>query len=411
MNRKDLLTWFRSKKWYEQLFLFILLIRPVVEPFFYLKNSSPLLSPLYWIAFLSFFICIKGISSNLKYKSPFDMHFGIWTVLALLNIFCLFFSYELLEYVAAGLRLINPILIFYFLRGLIKNKSDLYGLLTIFLLSCGIACLWFMFDLSSSGFNLRDKSSFADVVNYGLYANIALIIAFYFYLKKQVSFTEFWKPKLYLIVGIVLLTILTHFAIKHLSSIAVSAIVVCLYVFYLSRKKIGSFVLVLGVIVTLLLSIGEQFYDSVINERIQYELEVVEGSRAKTQALHGRVNRWEWLSKDFFSGTYYGQFFGYPLNMKYSDHMVGITPHNDFLRILFFTGFVGLFFYLRFLVLSFIKVRKMLLPDKFLAYASLLTLVLYSVSTVPTFYQGFNNFIFGILAFIALPKQVLDEEI
>jgi hypothetical protein len=130
---------------------------------------------------------------------------------------------------------------------------------------------------------------------------------------------------------------------------------------------------------------------------------VIQGTRDIDQALHGRMSRWTWLIGDFRDAPFYARLFGYPLSLNYSSHMIGITPHNDFLRILFFTGYAGLIIYMILLIKVFNKARNMDVPDRYLILVVLMATVLYSVSTVPTFYQNFINILMMVFAYTALP--------
>ena len=404
-----LFKWFKSKKWFEKFFLILILLRPIAEPFFYLKKSSPMLSPLYWIGVLTFLICLLGISVNNKIKSKNDNYFNFWTILVVVNILCLLASTDFLNFFIFGLKLIYPVIIFYFFRGFIKSKYDLYGILMFLFISSGIASLWFLFDIQTVGLNLRVQSSFADVINYGVYANLALICVLYFALKFQILKKVLWKPKTLLILGVFLISLLTFYAIKHLASIAVFISILATFAYFLSRKKIGPFIVVIGIFLITFLIIADRFMEDVVNERIVREVQVVNGNRDQSQALHGRVSRWEWLFEDFSKAPYFNQVFGYPTSLQYSNHMIGVTPHNDFLRVLFFTGFFGLFFYLGFLFRMIQSIKKLAISEKFLLLSALFCFFLYSISTVPTFYPGFNNFIFAIFAFVSLPIQKINE--
>jgi hypothetical protein len=409
MNMKYIRLWFKSKKGYEKLFLFLIFVRPIVEPFYYFKENSLLFSPLYWIGFLTFIICIVGIFSNAKYRSPLDEHFWWWSMLVILNIAFLYFSNEPITFINYALKLIYPVTIFYFLRGFVKSKSDLYALLFVFISSGIIATLWMFYDISSSGLNLREKSSFADVVNYGIYFNILLLAILYFYLKSRFYKKVVLKPTFTIVIILIAIGLLTHLSIKHLSSVAVSLLICSIFIYYTSKKSMGNFVIGIGIAVTVLFSIGDKFYENVMEDRMKREVQVLEGKRNKSQALHGRMSRWEWLTNDFSKSSTIAIFFGYPLDMKYANHMIGVTPHNDFLRITFFTGFLGLATFLWFLLMVFRRIKHLMVSERFLCYTSLLVFILYAISTVPTFYPGFNNFIFTVFAFVSLPLKKTNE--
>jgi hypothetical protein len=188
-----------------------------------------------------------------------------------------------------------------------------------------------------------------------------------------------------------------------MASIAVIFFVTGIFIYYLSKRKKASAFGFFIVAVALVWSFGQKFYTEVMEQRVSKEMEVVEGTRDESQALHGRVTRWQNLANNYSRAGFIPQVLGYPFTMQYSNHMIGINVHNDFLRILFFTGILGIIFYLLFVALIIRRIRFMSPPEKFLAYAAMTTFILYSISTVPTFYPGFNNFSFTIMAFLALP--------
>ncbi|MBI2258349.1 MAG: hypothetical protein HYU67_05565 [Flavobacteriia bacterium] len=406
---KSILRWFTTKLWFEKVFLIIILLRPIIEPFYYLKSQSILFSPLYWIAFITFFISIIGIFSNSKYKSNLDYSFSFWTIFVLLNLFFLYFSTTIIDYVILFLKLIYPVIIFYFLRGLIKTKEDFKNILSFFLLSSLTAFLWLIYDIGQNGFNLRLKSSFADVVNYGLYANMGFLIISYFFISKKENFLS-KNTRITLFIIILILVVLTHFAIKHLSSIGVTVLILAFFQWYSLKKNISNFFFAFLLICSLFFGIADKIYQQVIQERIVKEVEIVEGTRAKSQALHGRATRWDWLWKEFTKQSLPVQLVGFPTSIQKSEYMIGITPHNDFLRILFFTGFFGLICYLYFLFSVLKLIKYFLFYERFLLYTGFFMYIIYSFSTVPTFYPGFNNFIFSLFAICALPIKKAHEE-
>lgn len=409
MKIKDILNWYRSKRWFERLFLILLLLRPIVEPYFFLKNTSPLLSPLYWIAILTFFICLFGIFSSKKYPSKLDRSYAWWVILVVINTICFAFSSEFITFIIFALKLLYPVLIYYFLRTFIHNKKDLQGILIIILISCFFASIWFLKDIATHGLNLRDQSSFADIVNYGFYINFALVIMMYFVLNGKTILFAGKNNNLYFLLSILLFSGATHWGIKHMSSIAVMAVIILLFSIFLIRKNVVYASVFITLIIGSFLYFGKTFYKEVINDRLEKEIEVVEGERRQGQGLHGRISRWIWLEKEYSAADPYAQFFGYPTMLKYSGHMVGITPHNDFLRILFFTGILGIFFFLRFIALAMSRIRHLARNERFLSIGIFLIFMLYSLSTVPSFYPGFNNLIFTLFAFLALPIRKLHE--
>jgi O-antigen ligase len=107
---------------------------------------------------------------------------------------------------------------------------------------------------------------------------------------------------------------------------------------------------------------------------------------------------------DFRTAPFIAKLAGYPLSLKHSTHMISITPHNDFLRIMFFTGYAGLIFYLFLLYKVFWRVKYNDVPERFFIYAILVSTILYSITTVPTFYPGYVNILMITFAYSALPR-------
>jgi O-antigen ligase len=99
------------------------------------------------------------------------------------------------------------------------------------------------------------------------------------------------------------------------------------------------------------------------------------------------------------------QFIGYPTTLRYVYPYIGIGSHNDFLRVLFATGVLGLLFYLVFLWRIFNRLFLLPAPQQFLLLGTLIAIVFYSISVTPTFYAPFMYFALSIFAYSALPEN------
>jgi hypothetical protein len=183
--------------------------------------------------------------------------------------------------------------------------------------------------------------------------------------------------------------------------------VVGLFLFHDMRRRSIQIMLYLVVTLVVVFMYGDAFYEEVINPRMEKEIEVIQGERETSQAFHGRMWRWQWLWGNYERSSFLAKMIGYPYDQEYSKHMVGITPHNDFLRMFFFVGIIGFITYLVFLVRITRRVKYLNKSDRFVSIALLSSLVLYSITTVPTFYVGFVNMYATLFAFLALPRQVL----
>jgi O-antigen ligase len=204
--------------------------------------------------------------------------------------------------------------------------------------------------------------------------------------------------------GIVLLGM---WEIKHMASIAVFFVVVALFLRHDIRRRVIQIVLYSIITIVVVLMYGDKFYQEVINPRVEKEVEVLEGQREQSQAFHGRMSRWTWLWGEWKRAGIFPKMIGYPWSMGYSRHMVGITVHNDFLRMFFFTGIIGFIVYLIFLGKIIRRIKYLNKADKFISVALLMSLLLYSMTTLPTIYVGFMNVYVTLFAYLALPQQVL----
>jgi hypothetical protein len=95
MNFKEWLAWYRSlpitKKW----FIILILIRPISDNFYDLKEVSVLTSPLYIIGILTPLLILFSFTSprlSAPKRSLIDIPFYIWGAFVLLNCFYMYFT-------------------------------------------------------------------------------------------------------------------------------------------------------------------------------------------------------------------------------------------------------------------------------------------------------------------------------
>src|SRR5690606_37404668 len=98
MTFKEWKLWLSALPWPLRWFPILVLIRPIVDNFYFLKEVSPLLSPLYAVGILTPVLTIVGI---LHYKnsqtSAIDKAFLYWSFSVLISCLFIFFygSYSL----------------------------------------------------------------------------------------------------------------------------------------------------------------------------------------------------------------------------------------------------------------------------------------------------------------------------
>ena len=412
MRFKDWKIWIKSKPWILKWFILLVLLRPIIDNLYFLKEISPFLSPLYIVGVLTPIIVVYVLAKFPKpKKSSFDKYFKIWSFFLLVGIlFVIIFdplSKDSFEFL---LKLSLPIYLYFFVRVFIQNKRDLEGVLTTFLYSGGFVAVLLLYELLFGAIRIvesrgmeRLQGSFGDVVSYGIYLSFCFLIAGYFYFSKKGEISKPKRMRLLAIVGG--LSLLTLFNIHHVASYTTFVAILLLFMVFNFRGNKGG-ALVLSLLFFLMFYLfGQSIIEEKITPLLQTDISVYEGEKGSEKLLHGRVGRWTVMLDKFTDQNAFAQFFGYPLTLTRSYHYVGVGSHNDYIRILFLSGYFGLFYYLVLLIVFFKKAKKLEYSIKFLAFGTLGILMLFSISIVPTYYPPFMYIVMSVFAFVALPKQ------
>lgn len=416
MRYNDWKNWIGNLPWYLKWFAVLVLIRPVVDNFYYLKNISPVLSPLYFVGIATPILCIIGII-NFKKKdsSIFDILFGVWTILMLISLLFMFIydplSKTFLEYL---LKLTMPIYLFFFLRLFIRSRRDLDGILQTFLYSSLFVVAVFLFEifvnpvkvLKTRGLE-RIQGSYGDVMNYAIYMSLGFLIMCYFYLRNK-NITSIIKMNRNIIITIIL-SLACLFKISHTASYGVFIMLLSLFLLYnlKTNKTVG--VILIIIIGSLAYFFGSSTIDEKIAPLIKTDIAVYEGKKENERLLHGRVGRWKKMIEEYSEYSVPTQLFGMPLNITDTYPYVGTGSHNDFVRILFYTGFLGLSVYILILINIFRRIKYLNSNDTFLTIGTFMVLFMYSISTCPTLYAPMLYIIYSVICFIALPKSIINK--
>jgi O-Antigen ligase len=393
------------------------LIRPVIDNFYYLKEVSPFLSPLYIVGVLTPLLAIWTISRyNKPNYSRLDTFIGIYSVLILLS--CTFllirdtFSFDAIEYT---LKLSFPVYVYYFSRRLIRSKEDLHGLLQTFLYSAMVVGGIFLYELIFNPINVvysrgmeRFQGSYADSMNYAVYMTCSMLIVCYAFLAKADSYS-FNKRVIPLAIVIVISTLML-FNINHTASYAVVFAILLLFLLHSLRANIGVGIIFTCATLGIIYTFGYETIDEKIKPLIETDIQVVEGEKGNEALFHGRVGRWQNFLGVFFEQSTPVQFIGLPSGMDKPYMYISKGSHNDFVRTLLFTGFLGLIIYLVILGNLFFRIIKYSTPGHFMGLAALAILVLYSISTTPLLYQPMMYVLFPIFCIYALPLHVLEQK-
>ena len=361
-------------------------------------------------------MCIVAITRlRKKDKSIFDFLFGSWAILMLISLLFMFLfdplSKAFLEYL---LKLTMPIYLFFFLRLFIRSRNDLDGILQTFIYSSLFVIAIFLFEifvnpvkvLKTRGLE-RIQGSYGDVMNYAIYMSLGFLIMCYFYLRnKKIGSTI--KMNRNLIITITL-SLACLFKISHTASYGVFLVILALFiVFNLKTNKMAGILLIV-VVSSLAYFFGASTIQEKIAPLIQTDIAVYEGKKANERLLHGRVGRWKMMMEEYSEFPVAAQFFGMPLLITETYSYVGTGSHNDFIRIIFYTGFLGFLVYLLILINIFFRLKFLNSSDYFLTLGTFMILFMYSISTCPTLYAPMLYIIYAVICYIALPKSKLKE--
>lgn len=410
--------WLGSKPWSLRWFAYLILIRPIIDNFYFLKDISPLLSPLYWAGLLTPIFCIPAIIRSSYHPNRIHRLFNIWSVLIVLNtLFIILLPIDLISMLQWVLKLTMPIYLFFFLRIFIRDKKDLTGLLTTFMYATGIAALLLLYELLVQPIKIvysrgleRIQGGYADVMNYAIYLTFGFLILSYFYFTSKLKRSSLKISLLFLMVaGALCMAGLV--GISHIASYIVFAVILLLFLTS-SARRFGYVTFIVGSLIMVIMYLyGEKFYEKNIDPLAAKEVEVVKGTRNESQMFHGRMARWEYGWETFKNSEVTAWLFGYPTSLKDPLFNISIGIHNDYLRIFYFTGIIGICTYILFLFSIWRRRKFLQMPEKYLLYGSFIILLLYSVTTTPTFYANFLYILLAIFAYYSLPPvKLLNNE-
>ena len=393
-------------------FVLLVLLRPIIDNLYFLKEISPFLSPLYIVGVLTPVLVIIALAKMPKPKrSKLDKYFKYWSVFVLIGIFFVILydpltidSFELL------LKLSIPIYIYFFARIFIQNKQDLDGILTTFLYSGAFVAVVLLYEVFFGAIRIvesrgmdRLQGSFGDVVSYGIYLAFCFLIATYFYFSRKGEVPKMKRTRLVLIVGGLCLLALIN--IHHVASYTIFVGILLLFmVFNFKANKGAAFVLSFLFFLVFYL-FGQPLIEEKITPLLETDISVYEGDKGSEKLLHGRVGRWTKMIDIYTNENVFSQFFGYPTTFNYAYHYVGVGSHNDYVRILFLSGYFGLFYYFVLLIMFFKQAKKLVNATKYLAFGTLGILMLFSISIVPTYYPPFMYVVMSVFAYVALPRE------
>ena len=406
-------NWIAKLPWVLRWFPLLVLIRPILDSFYSLKEVSPILSPLYIVGILTPIFCVTALLRFRKVKldTMIDRFFKLWSWFAFISAFsvCIYDGFSL-EFFRFFLKLTIPVFLYFFCRIFIESERDLIGILQTFIYSSFFVIGTFLFEILINPIRLEESRGleriqglFGDVLNYSFYLIFALIITGYFSLKISKKKSFFLKNKVVIIVLIMGALVLPR--INHAASYIIFGFILIIFLFFNSKTdKTSTIGVVLFGLVTAALFGTEFIFDS-FEQVISVDLQVYSGEKTTERLFHGRIGRWKWMIEEFTSLPIYAQLFGMPLNFEYAYHFIGSGSHNDFIRIMCFSGYVGIILYMGFLTAIYARIKYYSHACQFVIMSTLFTLCLYSITVNPTFYAPILYVTLSVFAFCSIKLQ------
>ncbi len=376
--------------WPIGLWLLLLLIRPLLDATWFLKNTDLGFSPLQVVGagLPAFFVWAlwkwgKGFRTALTIHAEVTL----WAVLLLTAAISSFAIASTTESLGFGIKYIFPPLLIYFGYRFLRDETVMTRVAQVLLIA-GIAPLLFLlYELvfGPMSTSLRSGVSrlcgpYAQVSLYGIHLSMMLMAAGYLALKNN--------GRWYFTILAMLVAILSFSAawLVHVSTWVVFLGLLGLIAFTLSLEKKWTRSSIL-VVLTIVCTAGgfalrpTQPYARILTP----DVEVLAGERDITNFGNARGFIWEGHLADFSSLPLVAKLFGSSLSGTNYYGGTGFGAHNDFLRILMATGIIGALLYLIWLLRVIWAVLHLRGGVRFLGMAALIILLGYSVALTPTF--------------------------
>ncbi len=413
-------NYWKGLDWTRKWFPFFILIRPLVDNFYFIKEISSFLSPLYIVGVLTPVLIIASMQSGkLKKRIPnsADEFMRVWGVVIAINCIILLITRLTLDNFGDSIKYMTPVLLFFYARHFIQSKTDLHFILQTFLYSCLYPFGMLAFEVfvhpldphhvsEGRGGGARLRGAYGDSMSYAVYFIGSFLVYSYFFLSRlfeQGKKVKVPTTKLFLLFLLCLFGIIN---IRHVSTWSVFLIILCLFVFF-NSKNVKGFGVVIFVGIIILPFFARQIYEKQIRPLIEKEFTVLSGEKDVEFAFNGRMQRWERYFEIWNKMPAFARFFGTPFSgFKQVPAMIGGGMHNDYVRIVFLSGIFGVVLYVIFLIMVFFQQGRFRPPERYVILSCCAATLLYSMSTLPTLYLALMNYTLPVFAFAMLPKRV-----
>lgn len=391
--------WFKTRPLRLKWMLWVLLLFPLIATTWELKKSVGI-SPLQIFGVAVFCMATGSILLNTgeRTKNNKFVFFLIFAFILIINSLLVFINNISFTDFGNLIRTILPVVLFLYFRRTLNSIEDFEGVLVTFLISSifPISVLYYeilfdpiklVYQTESRGGGLRLTGFYADLFNYMSYLIGGLICYFYFFLKSINSNIRKRTTSSLSLIIVLTLFFVGVFNLRHQASWAVSFMLILLLLYY-TRKKAGRAQVLLIMIILVIL--GYFFLNDVFEILFAKDISVIRGDANEQAALNGRVWIWQKYLKYWDEFGLFTKLFG----VGFTSHpvtkiMISGGMHSDYIRFFFATGIIGSIFYIIYLVSTLFKAfRTKPIEIRFTVVASILTLLMYSVSSNPLLALG-----------------------
>jgi hypothetical protein len=385
--------WFSKQPWSYKWFLWLVLLRPIIDVFWYVKETA-LFSPLQLAGIFTFFFSlIYSLRLPSQGKRQYPLAFNLFAGLLIMNLLLI-----TVEVGSAGafirfVRFITPVILFAYLVKVMKNQERFHGFLFTFLISSifPLAMLYYetIFDPISyvelsekRGGGYRLTGLYADLFNYMSYLIGDLLIFGYLFVR---SLKKGRKPiGAIKIIAVVSLATVGIAGLKHQASwIVMVFIIVSVVLAGFNNQRVKRYILFIGFP---LLFVAPVLILPKVEALFAKEIKAYTGEGDSDRILNGRLIRWERHFSVWEDASTLSKFFGVSLDgmpAQQKTAMTGGGMHSDYVRFLFAAGIVGLIAFLIFYLRVYMGGRKYRKPEKFFIVTSVGIMCLYSVTSNP----------------------------
>lgn len=413
-NWKVYKEWFKTRPLNLKWMLLVIIVFPFFAATWEMKKTSGF-SPLQLLGLLVFGF---GFMSTIRKKSKganLILTFYLFLFLLMINLLLVLAYESSFSQFGDTIRTFLPFILFFYFRRHLNKVSDVEGFLITFLIASlfPIATLYYeillnpireVYNTDSRGGGLRLSGFYSDLFGYMSHLICGFIAYCYFYIKnidKKKNHFVFSKIGF---VFVLMITLIGIYNLRHQASWAVSLSLILLFVYFI-RKKVS--VLQLFIFFLALCGAVFYFYIEVFDILFAKDIAVYQGDAKNEAALNGRVWIWKRYYAYWENFSFVSQWFGsgFALHEK-SKAMMSGGMHNDYVRLFFSTGIVGILCYLSFLIYLLRNALKIKLVElKFLMLSSIFVVILYSISALPLLASG--AMMYFLMAIISQTKKKL----